>query len=101
MRRAVPLTATLVVLGLIAVGAYSAIESVYFIGTNNRGLVTIFRGLPYQLPGDISLYSSEYVSGVAASTLTAERRHTLLDHTLRSEGDAASLIRSLELGQLE
>ena len=101
MRRAVPITATVVVLGLIAVGAYSAIESVYFIGTNGRGLVTMFRGLPYELPGNIALYSPEYVSGVAASTLTAERRHSLLDHTLRSEGDAASLIRSLELGQLE
>ena len=99
--RAVPVTVTLVVLTLIAVGAYSAIESVYFIGTNNRGLVTMFRGLPYQLPGNVALYSSEYVSGVGASTLTAERRHTLLDHTLRSEGNAASLIRSLELGQLE
>ncbi len=99
--RAVPVTVTLVVLGLLAVGAYTAVESVYFIGTNDRGLVTMFRGLPYQLPGNVALYSSEYVSGVGASTLTAERRHTLLDHTLRSEGDAASLIRSLELGQLE
>ncbi len=99
--RAVPVTVTLVVLGLVVVGAYTAIESVYFIGTNNRGLVTMFRGLPYQLPGNLALYSTEYVSGVGASTLTAERRHTLLDHTLRSEGDAASLVRSLELGQLE
>jgi protein phosphatase len=63
--------------------------------------VTIYRGVPFSLPAGLALYSSDYVSGVGASTLTAERRHTLLDHSLRSEKDAASLIRSLELGQLE
>jgi serine/threonine protein phosphatase PrpC len=101
MRRAGGLAATLVVLGLIGSGAYLALQSVYFIGTNGRGLVTVFRGVPYRLPGNISLYSGRYVSGVSASTLTSQRRRTLLDHSLRSESNAASLIRSLELGQLE
>ncbi|MEA2141553.1 MAG: hypothetical protein QOC91_1652, partial [Solirubrobacteraceae bacterium] len=58
-------------------------------------------GVPYSLPGDLTLYSSDYVSGVSASTLAPARRHTLLDHSLRSEENAASLIHSLELGQLE
>ncbi len=101
MRRAGVTAVMLVVIGLVVAGAYVALESVYFIGTNSRGLVTMFRGVPYTLPGNINLYTAEYVSGVSASTLTAERRRTLLDHTLRSEGDAASLVRSLELGQLE
>jgi PPM family protein phosphatase len=101
MRRAGGLAVTLVVLGLIGSGAYLALQSVYFIGTNGRGLVTVFRGVPYRLPGNISLYSGGYVSGVSASTLTSQRRRTLLDHSLRSESNAASLIRSLELGQLE
>ncbi|MCW3068891.1 MAG: protein serine/threonine phosphatase, partial [Solirubrobacterales bacterium] len=70
-------------------------------GTNNRGLVTMFRGFPYKLPGNVPLYSSKYVTGVGASTLTPDRRRTLLDHSLRSESGAASLLRSLELGQLE
>jgi PPM family protein phosphatase len=91
----------LVVLGVIASAGYLAFQSVYFIGTNSRGLVTMFEGLPYKLPGNITLYSSQYVSGVSASTLTPQKRHTLLDHSLRSEGDAASLIHSLELEQLE
>jgi len=101
MRRAGALAVTLVVLGLIGSGAYLALQSVYFIGTNGRGLVTVFRGVPYRLPGNIPLYSGRYVSGVSASTLTSQRRRTLLDHSLRSESNAASLIRSLELGQLE
>ncbi|HEY2571502.1 MAG TPA: protein phosphatase 2C domain-containing protein, partial [Solirubrobacteraceae bacterium] len=101
MRRAGAALVVLVVLGLIASGAYLALQSVYFIGTNQRGLVTLYQGVPFQLPGNLSLYSSRYVSGVSASTLTPQRRQTLLDHSLRSESNAASLIRSLELGQLE
>jgi protein phosphatase len=101
VRRAVALTVTLAVIGLLAAGAYLALQSVYFIATNNRGLVTLYRGVPYRLPGNLALYSSDYVSGVSASTLSPERRKTLLDHSLRSEADGASLIRSLELGELE
>ena len=100
IRRAVGAAVVLVVLGLIAAGAYLALESVYFIATNSRGLVTLYRGVPYQLPGPVKLYSSEYVTGISASTLTPARRRTLLDHSLRSEGDAAGLLHSLELGQL-
>jgi protein phosphatase len=91
----------LVVLAVIGAGGYLALQSVYFIGTNNRGLVTMYQGVPYSLPGNIDLYSSTYVSGVSASTIGPQRRHSLLDHSLRSESDAAALIRSLELGQLE
>ena len=101
MRRLGASAAVLAVLALIGCGAYLALQSVYFIATNDRGLVTLYQGVPYRLPGSISLYSSQYVSGVSASTLTPQRRKTLLDHSLRSEANAASLIRSLELGQLE
>jgi PPM family protein phosphatase len=100
-RHAGKLAAVLVVLGLLGAGAFLALQSVYFIGTNQRGLVTLYQGVPFSLPGNIDLYSSQYVSGVSASTIRPQRRSTLLDHTLRSEGKAASLIRSLELDQLE
>jgi len=93
--------AVLAVLALIAAGAVLALQSVYFIGTNRRGLVSLYQGVPFTLPGNLNLYSSRYVSGVSASTLTAHQRSTLLDHSLRSEAKAASLIRSLELDQLE
>jgi protein phosphatase len=103
-RRARRLGAAAVVLVLLAVigsGAYLAQQSVYFIATNHRGLVTLYQGVPFELPGNLALYSSRYVSGVSASTLTPQRRQTLLDHSLRSESNAAGLVRSLELGQLE
>jgi PPM family protein phosphatase len=92
--------AVVVVVGILAAGAYLALQSVYFIGTNQRGLVTMFRGVPYELPGGLELYSSDYVSGVSASMLPVLRQQALLDHSLRSEGDAADLMRQLELGQL-
>jgi serine/threonine protein phosphatase PrpC len=100
MRRLTPVAIVLVVLGLLACGAYLAAQSVYFIGTNDRGLVTLYNGFPYRLPGGIKLYSSDYVSGVSASTLSPVRRRSLLDHSLYSESKATGLIRSLELGQL-
>lgn len=101
LRRAGTLAVVVAILAVIGAGAYVALQSVYFIGTNDRGLVTVFRGVPFRLPGSLALYSSDYVSGVSASTLAPARRRTLLDHSLRSEKNAASLIHSLELGQLE
>jgi serine/threonine protein phosphatase PrpC len=100
LRRLRTLVVLLAVVGVLAAGAYLALQSVYFIGANQRGLVTMYNGLPYELPGKIKLYTSDYVSGVSASTLVPARRRALLDHSLRSEADAAELMRQLELGQL-
>ncbi len=101
LRRAGTTVVVLGVLALLGAGAYVASQSVFFIGTNSRGLVTLFSGFPYELPGGLKLYSKDFVSGVSASTLSAQRRRALLDHSLRSEGNATELIRSLEQGQLE
>jgi serine/threonine protein phosphatase PrpC len=101
VRRAGGVVAALVVLALLGSGIYVALRSVYFVGTNGRGLITLYRGVPFKLPGNVPLYSSDFVSGVSASTVLPARRRALLDHSLRSEANAAALIRSLELGQLE
>ncbi len=101
MRRSMPLLVVLAcILGVLAAGAYIASTTVYFVATNDRGLVTIYSGLPYTLPGGIRLYSQYYVSAVPASTIAPARRSSLLDHQLRSQGDASDLVRSLELGQI-
>jgi len=101
LRRVLVTGIVLAVLALIAAGVYVTAQSVYFIGTNSRGLVTLYSGFPYELPGGLKLYAKDYVSGVSATTLSAQRRKTLLDHSLRSEADAAELVRSLELGELK
>jgi protein phosphatase len=94
------LAATLIVLGLVIGGGYLATRQLYFIGTNAQGIVTIYRGLPYDLPAGIHLYESFYVSGVPASLIPPDRRSALLNNNLRSQSDASDLVRRLELGKL-
>jgi protein phosphatase len=89
-----------VVIVAIAVGAiYVVSRNVYFVGTNNDGLITLYRGLPYDLPLGVELYSPRYVSGVPALSVPSQRRERVLDHQLRSESDAADLIKSLDASE--
>jgi PPM family protein phosphatase len=99
--RAMPaLLATLIVLGLIGSGGYLASRQLYFIGTNSQGIVTIYRGFPYNLPGGVRLYETVYVSGVPAALVPADRRSAVFNNQLRSQTSAISLVRDLELGQV-
>ena len=50
------------------------LRQVYFVGQDDRGLVTLYRGVPYELPLGIDLYDPVYVSAVPARTLTAQQR---------------------------
>ena len=97
---AAALLATLIVLFLIGAGGYLASRQLYFLGTNQQGIVTVFRGLPYDILGGIRLYETYYVSGVPASAIPADRRSQLLNHQLRSQSDASSLVNEIELGQI-
>ena len=99
-RVAPALIATLIVLGLIAAGGYLASRQLYFIGTNSQGIVTIYRGFPYDLPAGIRLYESVYVSGVPGSLVPADRRGAVFNDELRSQSSAIALVRDLELGQV-
>ncbi|MBA3328940.1 MAG: hypothetical protein H0T43_11630, partial [Solirubrobacterales bacterium] len=102
--RARRLTAAFVVLAIlvvpVAIGGYIASQSVYFVGTDDDGFVTMYRGLPWELPAGLELYSVNYVSGVRADAVPDLRRRRLLDHSLRSRDDAADLVRELERGRL-
>ncbi len=79
-------------------GAIAGLHRVYFVGTD-RGLVTLYRGLPYELPLGIDLYEKQYVSSVPVDALSTTERRRLLDHQLRSKNDAANLVRGLERGK--
>jgi PPM family protein phosphatase len=94
-------TAIVIVLFLVGGGGYLATRQLYFLGTNSNGIVTIYRGLPYDLPAGIRLYETYYTSGVPAAALPVDRRKAVLNNHLRSQKDAVSLMRSVELGQLE
>lgn len=99
--RAVPaVIATVIVLFLIGGGGYLASRQLYFIGTNAQGVVTVYRGFPYDLPAGIHLYETYFVSGVPASTVPRDRRRQFFDNQLRSQSNALNLVRRLELGEI-
>ncbi|MBI5105552.1 MAG: hypothetical protein HZB46_11345, partial [Solirubrobacterales bacterium] len=101
-RWAGPARAVVVLAILVAIlgsAAWIASRGVFFVGTDEQGFVTLYRGLPYELPG-LKLYNEEFESGVPMQALPARARQTVEDHELRSEDDARDLIRRIEQGEL-
>lgn len=93
-----------IITGVIVIaiaGAALATLNVYFLGTNEKGLVTVYRGLPYDLPLSLSLYTRDYVTTTPVVDLTQEQRDQILDHTLRTRSDALDLAAQIERGELE
>jgi PPM family protein phosphatase len=102
LRRALVTTAVaLILLAGVVAGLYALSRQVYFVGTNDAGLVTLYRGLPYDLPLGIHLYQEEYASGVPARAIPPARRKHVLGNDWRSHKDAVDLVRQVERGRLE
>ncbi len=103
-RRRVPgaLIALLIVVAIVGAALWTASRAVYFVGVDDESqVVTIYRGLPYELPFGIELYGRYYPSGVSLAQVPTARRDTFTDHKLRSKDDAEDLVRQLERGQIE
>jgi protein phosphatase len=94
------LVAIVIVLFLVGGGGYLATRQLYFVGTNPQGIVTIYRGLPYDLPAGVHLYETFFVSGVPASLVPPDRRSHFFNNQLRSQSSAMTLVRNLELGRI-
>ncbi len=84
----------------IVLGSYIASQSVWFVGSDDQGFVTLFRGPPYELPFGLDIYQRNFTSGVPVGTLPAGVRATVAAHKLRSREDAADLVKRIELGQV-
>ena len=92
----------LIALAIVLAGLWTASRAVYFVGVDDAsGIVTIYRGVPYELPFGIKLYERDYTSGVRLEQVPAARRTTFTDHKLRSRDDAKNLVIELERGRLE
>jgi len=89
------------VIGLLA-AFWLATRQVYFLGVDeDRGnVVTVYHGLPYDLPLGISLYSPVRNSGIAFDNVPPRQRKTVTDHKLRPKDDAEDLLLQLEQGKL-
>ena len=82
---------------ILLAGLYAGSRQFWFVGTNARGQVTLYRGIPYELPLGVKLYSQQYVSAVPAGAITDRRQRSAdLDQQWRSKGDARDLVNSLE-----
>jgi protein phosphatase len=96
-RRYVTGAVVLVVVAAVVAGLYALDRKFWFVGSNDRGQVTLFRGLPYDLPLGLSLYSKQYQSAVPVAAVSDPRqRKYVLDHHARSEGESVALVRDIE-----
>jgi PPM family protein phosphatase len=90
-RRALKWAAGLLVVAAVVVGAVLFVRSIYFLGTDDQGNVAVYRGLPYELPLGVSLYSTQYSIPVQEGALSEDRQRAVTGHTLRGKDDATSL----------
>jgi PPM family protein phosphatase len=95
-RRALKWAAALVVVAAVVIGAVLFVRSIYFLGTDEGGNVAVYRGLPYELPLGVSLYSKQYSIPVQEGALSEDRQHAVTGHTLRSKDDATSLAQDIQ-----
>jgi protein phosphatase len=95
-RRRIAGALVLLALAAVIVGLYAGSRQFWFVGTDGRGQIALYRGLPYDLPLGIKLYTKEYQSAVPALSVERRKRNAVLDHRLRSHGEAATVVRELE-----
>ena len=91
-RRAIKIAAAVLAAAIVVLVAVLIVRSIYFLGTNDQGNVAVYRGLPYELPLGINLYSEQSSIPVQVGTLSEERQRAVTGHELRSNGDATSLV---------
>lgn len=98
-RTVAKLLAALLLLAAIAFGAWYGNRQIWFLGTDDGGRVALYRGLPYELPFGIELYSERYATPIQTDSLPPQRQEAVADHDLRSRQDAVSLIEDIERSQ--
>ena len=99
VRRVVGSIALLVVIGAVVFGATYGLRHVWFLGTDGAGRVALYRGVPYELPFGIKLWSERYSAPVQTEALPDKRKDAVTGHGLRSHADAAALLEEIERGQ--
>ena len=95
-RRALKWAAAVAVVAAVVVGAVLFVRSIYFLGTDDGGNVAVYRGLPYELPFGVSLYTKQYSIPVQEGALSEDRQRAVTGHTLRGKDDATSLATDIQ-----
>jgi protein phosphatase len=95
-RRGIKIAAIAALVLILIGGSALLVRQVYFLGTDDSGRVAVYRGLPYDLPFGIKLYSEQEAIAVQASTLSPERQEVVTEHKLRSQDDAIDIANDIE-----
>jgi len=95
-RTAAKVVAVVAISVALAAVAVWGVRQIYFLGSDSGGRLALYRGLPYDLPLDVRLYSEVYAAPVQVASLPAERRDSATNHTLRFHDDAVDLLKSLQ-----
>jgi protein phosphatase len=88
--------ATLLIIAGVGAAAWYGSRQVHFLGVDEAGRVTLYEGLPYELPFGIDLYTEELSTPVQLTSLPPDRRDEATNHELRSSDDAKNLLSDLE-----
>jgi protein phosphatase len=99
VKLAAKLVAAVVVIAALVLGAAYGLRHVWFLGTDDSGRVALYRGLPYELPFSVKLYSERYAAPVQTASLADRRKDAVTGHDLRSREDAVTLLEEIEKGQ--
>jgi PPM family protein phosphatase len=94
-RRALVAAAAVLVVAGVAAAAVWGLHQVYFLGSDSAGRLALYRGLPYELPLGLKLYSEQYAAPVQVADLPGNERSSATNHELRSKADATSLVKHL------
>jgi PPM family protein phosphatase len=95
-RRAIRIAAIAAAVIVVVGGAFLFARSLYFLGANDSGNVALYRGLPYELPLGVNLYTEQSSIPVQVGTLSEERQRAVTEHDLRGKDDATGLIEDIE-----
>jgi PPM family protein phosphatase len=96
LRTAAKIVAAIAISVAVAAVVVWGVRQIYFLGSDAGGRLALYRGLPYDLPLDIRLYSEVYAAPVQVGSIPAGRRDSATNHTLRFHDDAVDLLQDLE-----
>jgi protein phosphatase len=99
LRTAAKVLIPLLIVAALLFGAWYGNRQVWFLGTDDAGRVALYRGVPYELPLGIKLYSERYSIPIQTEALPGRRKEAVTGHDLRSRSDAVGLIEEIQSDQ--
>jgi PPM family protein phosphatase len=99
LRTALKVLIALLLIAVIAFGAWYGNRQIWFLGSDDAGRVALYRGAPYELPFGIELYEERYSIPVQTDSLPPRRQDVVTDHKMRSREDAVSLVEDIEASE--